>query len=331
MILRKVYNSSGKEIGQLNIYDDRLEFINSKKGNFIITEAYIVECAKAPTYNVDIIKELYDKYTLLIGEIAAVFDVLYYRANRWTKELGESGKYCGRRNASYNKVFSDKRKNAISNSNKGKVVYNDGTKELFFKPGDTIPKGFVLGRLPFTESHRDKLRQAGLSGKFTSPSEIARRGWERGKYNHVNFKRGIGGYFTSIKMGKRFFFRSLLELFYLIKLEEDNSIISYKYESLRIKCDDKTVYIPDLIVNNNVVIELKSYNFVYKQGGSIQEKFEYKCEQGKKYCLEHNLIYKVVFDKDIGFDCGRFKHVLKESNYVQKYKIEFLQPERVWS
>ena len=331
MILRKTYNSSGKEIGELHIYNDKLEFINNKKGNIIITDIKIIECAKTCDYNEDIIKELYDEYTLLIGEIAAIFDVLYYKANKWVKVLGKSGKHAGRRNSSYNKIFSIERRNSISNSNKGKLVYNNGVKELFFKPNDSIPDEFVKGRLPFTDEHKDKIRKAALDGKYISPSERAKRGWERGKFKNVNFKRGIGGYFTSIKIGERFFFRSLLELFYLIKLEEDDSIISYKYEKLRINCDNKTSYTPDLIINNTVVIELKSYNFVYKQGGSIQEKFEYKCEQGKKYCLEHGLSYKVIFDKDIGFDSEKFKHVLKESDYIQKYKIEFLQPERVWS
>ena len=80
----------------------------------------------------------------------------------------------------------------------------------------------------------------------------------------------------------------------------------------------------------NFLIELKSYNFVYKQGGSIQEKFEYKCNQGKKYCLENGLNYIVIFDRDLGFDGDVFKHILKESDYIKKYNIEFLQPERVW-
>lgn len=318
MILRKVYNSSGKEIGELHIYNDKIEFINKKKGNLTIEDSKIIDCAKNCLYNEDIIKELYDNYTLLIGEIAAVFDVLYCKANKWTKILGTTGRSAGRRNASYNLTFSANRKNKMSKS-----------RQLFFENGG---KNSTYVRTPeIKKKISDGVKKAQLEGRLPNPREVALKAWRDGKYNTANFKRGIGGYFTSIKIDKRFFFRSLLELFYLIKLENDDSVISYKYEELRIHCEDGTTYTPDLIVNDNTVIELKSYNFVYKQGGSIQEKFEYKCDQGKRYCLEHGLTYKVIFDKDLGFDSESFKHILKESDYIKKYSIEFLQPERVWS
>ena len=42
--------------------------------------------------------------------------------------------------------------------------------------------------------------------------------------------RGYNGYFHSIKNNKKFYFRSLLELKFLILLEEDEEIIKYEVE-----------------------------------------------------------------------------------------------------
>ena len=177
------------------------------------------------------------------------------------------------------------------------------------------------------EKIRQGVKKAIDEGRLNESSN-AKKGWINQKFANINFKRGIGGYITSHKIHKRFFFRSLLELCYIIMLEEDPEIISYNYEPFQITCDDGSLYTPDFQIGNDI-IELKSYSFIYKQKGEIQEKFEYKKSQAEKYCAEHELNYKVIFDIDIGFDSKRFKHVLKETNYIQKYNIEFLQTDRV--
>ena len=95
--------------------------------------------------------------------------------------------------------------------------------------------------------------------------------------------------------------------------------------------DNGSSYTVDFIVNNIELIELKPYNFIYKQGGLIQEKFEYKNQQAQKYCNKNGLIFKVIFDKDINFSYKKLIHDLKEQNKLQQYNIEFLEPERIWS
>ena len=43
----------------------------------------------------------------------------------------------------------------------------------------------------------------------------------------------------------------------MLILENDNNIIAYQYEPFSIKCDNQTLYIPDIQIDN-VLIELKS-------------------------------------------------------------------------
>lgn len=317
MITRNIYNSSGKIRGKITVDDKAITVeLRNKPELKIFDKSILCECGKRE-FNEDIIVKLYDEYTLTISEIAAILDVHYCRCNKWIKLCNVTTKKCsGRRNSSYGAVFSESRRQKLSKSSTERIYRTklweyERTPEVRKKASEGVKKAYARGDL-------DGRRNAQL-------------GWINGKFDGVNFKRGIGGYFVSQKIGKRFFFRSLLELKYLIMLETDDSIISYVYEPFRIHCDDGTIYTPDLLINDKIVVEIKSYNFVYKQGGKIQERFEYKVEQAKKYCLERDLEFMVVFDKDIGFDSETMKHYLRESDVVHKYKIEFLQPERVWS
>ena len=315
---RKIYNSSNKSIGELKISDDQIEIINFKNHNMnlVISEHEIISCAKSGVYNEDIIKKLYDDYTLLVGEIAAIFNVLYHRANKWIKELyGECNKK-GRRNSSFGVIFSKQRRSNMS-----------AKKQLFFKNGGK-PNTYI--RTPeIKQKISDGVKKARQEGRLPDPKQIALDAWKNGKFNNVNFKRGIGGFFYSFKNKKKFFFRSLFELYYLIILEEDNNIKNFSYENIIIPCDDGTSYTPDFRVGDEVQ-ELKSYDFVYKQGGKIQERFEYKVGQATKYCAEHGLQYRVIFDKDFNFNSKAYKHYLNDHpEVINKYCIEFLQPERV--
>lgn len=333
MITSDIKNSSGKKIGITEFYEDKIIIKNNKKPELIITDPDILQISLKQEYNKSVLEKMFNDYTLPICEIASILGVYYCRANQWIKTINQTTPMKeGRRNSSYGAAFPLSRKQKIGKRNKGTHIYNNGKEEKFFRENEAIPEGYVLGRLPFSPEHRQKIREAGLSGKYCPPAVRARKGWENGKFKNVNFKRGIGGYFTSIKMKKRFFFRSLLELYYIINyLEEEENVNSYVYEPFIIHCEDKRCYTPDFLINNQQVVELKSYNFIYKQGGKIQKDFEYKRDQGVKYCQKHNLEYKVIFDEDINFKYEILLHQLQEGKYIEKYNIEFLEPERVWS
>lgn len=320
MIKKDIFVSSGKIVGEVILDNNVIKINNFKKPPIIeITDKKIIDIFDSKVVNIPIALELYNDYNLLIGEIAAIFGVFYSHLFQKIRYIDKAGTHEGRRNSSYNREFSKSQREAIGRGNK-KHYEHFGPRKNEYKRTPEI---------------RDKIRKGvykAIEEGRLDESANARKGWENGKFDSVNFKKGIGGFITSKKIGERFFFRSLLELYYIINyLELDDNVISYKYEPFRINCDDGSIYTPDFIINNKYVKELKSYKFIYKQGGEIQRKFEYKRDQAIKYCNEHNLEYEVVFDKDINFKYDVLKHELKDKKYIEDFQIEFLQPERVWS
>lgn len=332
MIKNYIYKPNNDIIGEVRLLDDHIEIDNKNKQPIVyIYDIEIIDIFNSKKFNVDIGLKLYNDYNLCINEIAAIFGIFYNQVFYEIRYLEKAGEHAGRRNSIYGKQRSQNTKNKLSYKSSNRRIINNGIEEKFINYGENLPEGFKFGRLPFSVEHRQKIREAGLAGKYTSGHDRAQIGWIRGKFDNVNFKRGIGGYFTSIKMSQKFFFRSLLELYYIIYfLEENDAVFNFQYEKLRIKMDNGRIYTPDIIINKNTVIELKAYDYIYNQGGIIQETFEYKVEQGKKYCENNGLIYKVVFDKDINFNYKKLKHELIENNYIEKYNIEFLEPERVF-
>lgn len=335
MYIRQIHSSSNKIVGTIDFFEDRLVIKNKNKPELVIDDSFIINNFLITEYKDAVIKILYDNYTLSVGEIACIFGESYSRMynyvcnNRYKFTTSSSS---GRRNASYGKEFSLERKQKISKAHIGLIYCNNGKKEILIRDKNSLPDGYSFGRLPFSEETKNKIRQAGLDGKYLSPSERSKRGWQRGKFSNVNFKKGIAGYFTSNKMNQKIFFRSLLELYYLINyLELSKDVESFKYEPFIIKCDNKTNYTPDFLVNDKYVIELKSYRFIYKQGGKVQKKFEYKKEQAEKYCINHKLIYRVVFDEEINFSYETLSKQLYDDNLITRYNIEFLQSDRAIS
>ena len=332
MIKNYIYKSNNDIIGEVRLLDDHIEVDNKDKQPIVyIYDKEIINIFNSKDFNKEIGLILYNDFNLCINEIAAIFGSFYNHVFHAMRYLEKSSEHLGRRNSRYGKQLTQTTKDKISKNFSGKQIINNGVYEKFINKGEPLPEGFQLGRLPFSEEHIQKIREAGLAGKYTSGKDRAQKGWERGKFKDVNFKRGIGGYFTSIKMQNRFFFRSLLELYYIIYyLEENDFIKKFDYEPFTFRMDNGRLYTPDFKLNDNMIIELKSYDFIYKQGGKIQENFEYRVEQGIKYCNKNNLIYKVVFDKDINFDYKKLKYQLIENNYIEKYSIEFLEPQRVF-
>lgn len=317
---KNIYNSSGKIIGIIEHNKTNIIIKNYSKPILIIEDERLINSIEYRKLNEDIVVELFDKYLLTIGEIASIYDVNYSNVNKFISKCTKikTPKKCGRRNASYGKIFSEKR---IENLKLGH--------KKFFENGGKI-QPYVR-----TEEIKQKIsngvKKAQKEGRLPNPREVAKKAWADGKFKNVNFKRGIGGWFTSLKTNKRYFFRSLLELDYFIILENDTSVVTYDYEPFSIVCENGKRYTPDFLVNNSTVIELKSKNFIYKQGGSIQENFEYKMNQIQNYCILNNLEFKIVYDVDIGFESEKYKKFIHTSDIVKKYKIVFQEKERVWS
>ena len=312
-MIRDILNSSGKIIGKITINTHKITINNFSKPILEIVDLNLIKSITNEE-NQESIKILYDVYTLTIGELAALYNISYARANKWFKQLAQTSKKSGRRNPSFGKVFSNERKYKASNNRK------DDRKQR---------KGCTL-----TDIQKQKISDT-LKIKYSkhlirTNSEAQKINWKNGIYENVDFGHGIGGYFTSLKINKRFFFRSLLELYYISILETDTSIKTYSYEKIKIPCDNGSFYTPDFIVNNIEVIELKAKKYVM-QNDKIYSDFCYKKHQAEKYCASHNLIYKVIFDIDINFDTNKMKKFLQNNqDFIDKYNIVFKDYKRVF-
>lgn len=88
-------------------------------------------------------------------------------------------------------------------------------------------------------------------------------------------------------------------------------------------------YTPDVLINDNLVIELKpSRHLEYED----KERWELEQSSIKEYCNNNNMIFQNVFDTDIGFETKKYKHYLKNNqNIILKYNIRFNKPISEWS
>ena len=311
---RIIVNSSKKNIGKVIISENEIVILNNKKPELtIVNKELITHILKEQILDEDLII-LFDDYTLLIGEVAAIYNISYSRANKYFRQLPlKSSKHSGRRNSSYGKKFTEEHKQNISKSEK-----------------QSYQKGRIKSSYERTPEIREKISNS-LKVYFKlhpQNPQPHRDNWKNGKYSQVNFKRGIGGFIFSIKNQKRIFFRSLLELYYMLQLEQDDNIKAWEYESVVILCDDNSYYTPDFKIDNQV-IELKSLKGV-KNNPEVYKRFLYKTEQGKLYCKKNNLNYQVIFDVDLNFETTHMKKELQNHpEIIEKYQIKFLEPERV--
>lgn len=312
--MKNIFNASGKIIGWVDILEDSIIVHNNKRPELQIDNASEI---------IDLINNdddkgivlLYDKYTLTIGEIAALYGVYYAKMNKRSHNLKfETALKAGRRNSSYGKKFSEERVRHMVENRK------DDHKQMV---GRTIPK-------EQREKISQTLKQKYASGELVVNADKIRQRWKDGRYDNIDFGHGIGGHLFSIKNNKKMFFRSLLELKYYLYLEKNPEVKTYEYEPLRIDCDNGSIYTPDFKFNN-IVVELKSKQYVEKMGGKILENFKYKKEQAEKYCKSHNLIYKVIFDEDIDFESNSMKRWLQNNpQIIEKFQIDFIAPQRVF-
>lgn len=307
---RNIKNSSGKIIGTTEITNNNITIDVIGKPLLIIEDNIIINESINENLSLDTIRNLYNNYTLTIAEIASLYNRCYSNVNKIIKTDTEItiNKY-GRRNRAFGHKVSEEQSKKMSVALKGRTapIY-ERTPEIREKISNSLKKYFS-----------------------THPQNPAPhiKNWQDGKYNNVDFKIGISGHFTSIRFPKTIRFRSLLELAFLLKLENDEHITSYIYEPFHIMMDNGHTYMPDFLINNNTVIELKSKKYVERVEG-VKNKVEYKQSQAIKYCNENNLIYQIIYDEDINFDSRQMKQYLKNNpDIVKKYNITFINPERM--
>lgn len=309
-MIQKIKNSSGKVTGQITITDDKIIINNMTKPTLIINDKTIIQSIKQKELQEDIIKTLYDDYTLTIGEIAAIYNRCYSNINRFLREvLKIKQNKKGRRNRAYGKSISKEQSQKMSKALKGRKA------PVYIRTDETKKK------------ISDSLKEYYKNHKQNPNPHI--QNWKNGVYDNVDFHIGIAGHFTSIKINKIIRFRSLLELYYLLLIEEDNNITTFEYEPFHIDMKNGRSYMPDFLIDNKIVVELKSKKYV-ERVSNVKEELKYKIEQAKLYCEKKNLLYQIIYDEDIGFNTKKMKYYIKNHpELVRKYNITFIDPSRM--
>lgn len=309
-MIRNIKNSSGKVTGTTEILEDNIIINNIGKPILLIDNPQIIEEVLRGRISEKTLEILYNEYTMSIGEIASLYNKCYSNINKLVRANPQiETNHKGRRNRAYGHPVSKEQSEKMSKALQGR-------------------KGVVYERTP---EMREKISRS-LKEYFKQHPQNPEphiKNWENGVYDNVDFKRGIGGYFTSVKTKATIKFRSLLELYYLLLLEQDKNIITYSYEPFHIKMENGKSYMPDFLINNSKIIELKAKKYVERVAG-VKDKVNYKKSQAIQYCNAHGLEYQIIYDEDIGFETQRMKHYIKNNpNIVKQYNIIFLNPERM--
>ena len=306
-----ILNSSGFKIGVAKI-DGDLIIINNDNKPLLIIEDDLELIQKIKNKDESGFETLFNKYYLLIGEIAALYNMTYSTTRKHMIKMGINTKSkAGRRNSSYGKAFSDERKAKIGAASKGrKIIPYERTPEIKNKISESLLKYYSEHEV--SEETRIKLSQA----------------WKDGKYENANIGRGYNGFFYSIKNNKKFFFRSLLELCYLIQIENNKDISFYDIEPFQIKLPNNHHYTPDVFLNGEILVELKPKKHLLYED---EERFNLEVSSAEKYCKKHNLTFKVIYDEDLGFRSDKFKRwLLNNKEDLSKYQITFSSKD-IWS
>ena len=301
-------NSSGKVFGKIALEDNKIIVLHNTKPELIITEQKIINEAKKKT-DLGIIL-LYDNCYLTIGEIAAIYEVPYSTLYKRSKLLQfNTGRNEQRRSSTYGRKLSEETKKKIGEASKGRIIPQyERTPEIREKISQGLKKYYSTHEV--SEETRRKLSQA----------------WADGKYKNSAMGRGIQGHFFSLKNNKKFIFRSLLELFYFLSLEEDITVQKYEVEPFSISFENHH-YTPDILINDKIIVELKPSKHL--QYTEENERFQKEIEVATKYAKNNKKEFRLIYDIDINFRTSTFKTYLKNNpQIIEKYQINF---SREWS
>ncbi len=322
MIEMKVKNSSNKLTGgNITIDEKQIIIQHQYKPELIIDDDIIIEqCLQihknnnkdTKDFDKDTIIKLFDYYQLTIAEISTLFNVKYYIMNNFINKLNiKTSNREGRRNSNYSVIASQEKLEKLSNSHKGQISWNKG--------------------IPVPEKQRIKisetLKQKYIDGELTQDGIKQSLAWKNDRYKNVTFDNGYTGYFTSIKYNATFCFRSLLELAYFIKWETDN-YYDVKSEPIIIPIiynGKESCYIPDAIIDNTYLIEIKPKTLLEKpRNKKDKERQEAEFEYAIKYAKDNNLIFTICTDEDIHFRWDSYKRYLnKNLDLINKHNIIF--------
>lgn len=313
--MRVVKTANGKPCGSIEVINGCFIIKSNTKPKIIINDLLI--CKNILDKNYDCIQYLYDTYELTIGEIASLFEVSYRTMYKRMRDRGyDTSSKKGRRNSSFGTHFSERRKKNISKGNKGKTAHKveyERTPEIRKKISETLRHGYQSGRIS-------------VNGNGIS------KAWADGKYTNASMGRGIQGYFRSNKTSRTngyIYFRSLLELCFLINAEKSERIMSIINEPVHIALPEHGIYIPDFLINETELIELKPANHLLWTKDS-DGRFDVEIRAAFDYCKKYGWSFRIVYDKDMNFETGAFKKYLRDNpDIISQYQIRFNNPNQL--
>lgn len=322
----EVKNANNKKIGNIEYKDQKLYIQTLEKPLLVIEDIKIINSCyeifnsnigvketgnnskTKINHDIDLMITLYDKYYLTLGEIASVLNLSYHKSRTLLiKEPLTTKPMDNRRNRAYGKPVSETQSKRMSRSLKGREAPNYvRTKDVKQKISDTLKQNFKDGTMPDISQ---KLSEA----------------WERGCYKDSTFGRGYQGYFTSLKFNKTFYFRSLLELCYILHLETSR-YKEVEFEPFVIPIWFKSRnrrYTPDVLIDNKYLVEIKPKRHIFIHPKD-KERFMCEVKGAIKYCRENNLVFKIITDEMLGFETDKFKrYLINNADILKKHKIRF--------
>lgn len=300
---KDIKNANGRIIGYIDEKRDKISIHNGGKPILSITDKKHVRRIRQK--DLSFIVKLYDDYTMTIAEIAALYCEPYFRMSKIIKTLPvKTERKNGRRNSSYGLEFSKERLKHMSASQIGRIATSTyvRTPEIREKISKTLKDGYKSGRIVQDPAMKSKA-------------------WAEGKYAHAKMGRGIQGFFHSGKMNKDMYFRSLMELKFLIIIENSDDVVSYQAEPFQIKLPHGAHYTPDVLINDNIIVELKPKNF-YKY--TDMGRFCLEMAGLNNYCNKNNMGFVVVYDADIEFNSREYrKYIRNHPEIIEQYDIRF--------
>lgn len=106
-------------------------------------------------------------------------------------------------------------------------------------------------------------------------------------------------------------------------------VVSIINEPVHIKLHGGGIYIPDFLVNDACLIELKPKNHLLWTKDS-NGRFNEEMSAAVSFCEKRGWSFMVVHDDDLGFETGAFKKFLRNNpDLISKYKIRFNDPDRL--
>ena len=99
------------------------------------------------------------------------------------------------------------------------------------------------------------------------------------KHGHINTKFGV------------LWYRSSYELKFIKMAESDNKIWSLVSEPFRIEMDNGKNYIPDFLVNEKELVEVKPQRMLLYN--------KYKMQQAKTFCRKNNYEFRIITENEL--------------------------------